>query len=82
MVAELGRGIHMRWKLIAGVILFFSLVEVILGAVLFGPTLLNSMNSTSAAKEGMIQSTPATGNAILQENAWTGSHGWMIPAGR
>ena len=72
----------MRWKLIAGVVLFFSLVEVVLGAVLFGPTLLSSMNSTSAAKGGTPQATPTTGNVILRENAWTGSNGWVIPAGR
>src|SRR5947209_6686116 len=79
---NLGRGTHMRWKLVAGVILFFSLIEFALGAVLFGPTLLSSMNSTSDAKEATLQSTPATGNVILRENAWTGSNGWMIPAGR
>src|SRR5947209_5033908 len=72
----------MRWKLIAGVVLFFSLVEVVLGAVLLGPTLLSSMNSTSAAKGTTLQSTSVTGNAILRENAWTGSSGWKIPAGR
>jgi hypothetical protein len=72
----------MRWKLVAGVILFFSLIEFALGAVLFGPTLLSSMNSTSAAKGGTPQATPTTGNVILRENAWTGSNGWVIPAGR
>jgi hypothetical protein len=72
----------MRWRLVVGVVIFFSLVEVVLGAGLLSPTLFSGRDSANGAAMVTAQSGPASGNAIVRENALAGSSSWKIPAGQ
>src|SRR5436305_2710824 len=72
-------GFCLKIRLVAALVMFFVLVGVVLGAVLFGPALL------SGAGSGMTDtSQPAAmaGNPIVRENAQPGSIGWKIPTSR
>lgn len=72
----------MRWLRVTGVVVCFLLVGVLVGAVLLGPALFSGMGNSNAVGITTIQSTRATGNTIVRENAQQGSSGWKIPPGR
>ncbi len=72
-------GTYLRLRLIVGLIVFFTLVGVVLGGVLFGPGLLFGASSRSI---DIPQPTAIAGNAIVRENTQPGTISWKIPRGR
>jgi len=74
----------MKLRLVAGVIMFFVMVGVALGAVFIGPSLLSRRSATdlNSLDASSAQQPLVAGNAIARENAQPGTNNWKIPLGR
>jgi hypothetical protein len=64
----------------AGVVVFFMLVGVVLLAAFFGPALLAEKNGGADPDEDNSPSAVAAGNIITRENAQPGTLSWEIPS--
>jgi hypothetical protein len=67
----------MRRGFVAGVVLFFSAVAVVLAALIALPALIASSASFAGSQTSAI-----SGNPIVVENTHMGTDSWMIPVGK
>src|SRR5712692_122327 len=69
--------VHVRPRLVVGVVVFFILAAGLLAAIMSGPNLLASRISTRGT-----QPSVTSGNPIVLENTHLGTNAWKIPAGK
>lgn len=73
----------MRPRFVAGVIIIFAVVTVMLAVALFGSGLLTSValsrTNTTSAQNHSTQTTATPQNIIVSENAHLGTNSWEIP---